>query len=69
MARLTDAQQERVTAIERNLYEVMPGAEPVPRDARGTLWGEVENTPHYKFCHLIAHLIVINSGATFVDLD
>lgn len=60
--RLTDAEQDRVTQIERNLYEVMPGAEQPPRDERGKLWGEVEHTSHYEFCHLIAHLIVINSA-------
>lgn len=65
MARLTDEQQDRVKLIERNLYEVMPGAEQPGRvelgDGLGVpAWGDVENTQHYEFCHLIAHLIVAN---------
>lgn len=48
--------------MTRNLYEVMPGAEPPPRDERGALWGEVDCTPHYEFCNLIANLIVKNSA-------
>lgn len=60
---------KRIETIERNLYEVMPGAEPVPVDERGKLWGEVENTAHYEFCHAIANLIVRNSAVTYVDPD
>lgn len=61
MPRLTDKQQERVTIIERNLYEVMPGTIQPTVDAHGKRWEEVEHTQHYEFCHLIAHLIVANS--------
>jgi hypothetical protein len=69
---LTDDERrklKRIETIERNLYEVMPGAEPVPTDEHGKLWGYVENTPHYEFCHAIANLIVRNSAATLVDAD
>ena len=64
--RLTNEQQERVVQVERNLYEVMPGAEmPSWVDTgdgqRVRAWGDVESTQHYEFCHLIAHLIVANS--------
>ncbi len=67
--RLTDEQKERVIEIERNLYKVMPGAEMPGRIDLGEgitvpAWGDVEHTPHYEFCHLIAHLIVANSNPT-----
>jgi hypothetical protein len=63
------AKIKRINAMAINLYEAMPGAEQPPRDERGKLWGEVEHTPHYEFCHLIAALIVGNPAATFVEPD
>ena len=64
---------KRIDTITRNLYELMPGAMPVSIEQFAgdqhygqKLWGEVENTPHYEFCHAIANLIVRNS-AVVVD--
>lgn len=69
---LSREQLERVTRIERNLYEVMPGAEQPGyvslRDGSEVkAWGDVESTQHYEFCHLIAWLIVSNDTRVHVD--
>lgn len=64
------AKLRRIETIANNLYEVMPGARAVPVDLDGKkLWGEVENEPHYEFCHSIANLIVRNSAMVYVDPD
>jgi hypothetical protein len=62
--------QARIVTITRNLYEVMPGARPVPTDVYGEkMWGCVDEEPHYNFCNSIANLIVRNSALTYVERD
>lgn len=65
------AKLARIDLMTKNLYEAMPGSQHVPHDpiVGDKLWGEVEHTPHYEFCNLVATLIVKNSGVTYVDPD
>lgn len=40
--------------IARELYRHMPGAEMPPAEEGLLMWGEVEHTPHWRFCEVLA---------------
>lgn len=44
------------TLAIRDLYEIMPGAPPVPQDDGRSLWGEVEGNEHWRFCERLISL-------------
>ena len=60
----------RVRDNTRRLYKLMPGAKHPPWDeVRGYLWGEVEDTPEYDFCAMIARMIDDVDTRVHVDGD
>ncbi len=64
-----DATHRAIQNKARTLYQAFPGAAQPPvintGDARGTViaWGEVEDTPEYRFCVAIAGEIVVSAIA------
>ena len=64
-----EAKRKAVLQMAQDFYRVMPGAPPVPLTADGWMWGEIEHTDHFQFCHLIAERIVRWSGVQVKAMD